>query len=72
MASIQELESKVLQLERMLVFVMNSFATVSPSRIIGGEPTKLTMLDMYYEAAARGETNANQVANRQNNGESKG
>jgi hypothetical protein len=51
--SYQELETRIKQLERMLAFTMNSFQTIIPSKIIGGQPQRLTMLDLYYEDAAR-------------------
>lgn len=57
MASIQELETKVLQLERMLHFVLTSFQGVRKSPITG-QPQSVSMLDMYYEKQSEAEFEA--------------
>jgi hypothetical protein len=59
MPSVQELETKVLQLERMLHFVMTSFQGVQQSPIAGAPPRQVSMLDMYYEKQAEAEFVAN-------------
>lgn len=47
MASIQQIETRLLQLERMVAYIMNAFKMAVPSKIIGGETKVLSMLDLY-------------------------
>ena len=56
MASSQELETKIAQLERKLEFVMNAIRVGQPSPLVGMPPRVLSLLDLYTESQRAGLT----------------
>ena len=54
MASVQEMETKIAQLERKLDFVMNVFRISQPSPLVGMPPRVMSLFDLYLEASRAG------------------
>lgn len=54
MASYQDLESRIAQLERMIRFTMKSFTVTRREGIIAPKIVTRTMLDLYYNAQGAG------------------
>ena len=56
MASYQEIDSAVKQLDRKLNFVMNAIRVAQQSAIVGAPPRVLSLLDLYQESQTAGLT----------------
>lgn len=56
MASVQELETKVDQLSRMVEFVMKAISVSQPSPLAGMPPRVASLLDLFYASNAAGLT----------------
>ena len=54
MASVQEMETKLAQLERKLDFVMNVIRVGQPSPLVGMPPRVMSLLDLYLESSRAG------------------
>ena len=54
MASYQELETRLTQLQRMVEFVMKSISLAQPSPLVGAPPKVVSMFDLYHAANQAG------------------
>jgi hypothetical protein len=62
MPSYQDIETRLQQVERKIDHIMKAFSVIVPSKIEGGEPQKLTMLDLYLEEQFNAKTTNSKVA----------
>lgn len=54
MASYQDLESRLITVEKKIDFVMKSIRLSQPSPLVGMPPTLISMLDLYTESLRAG------------------